>query len=160
MNQNKVCIQKLYTALQNLDAETMLDCYHPEATFKDPVFELSSKEEIGAMWGMLCSGAREFELNFEVVDVDKKTGSARVEAGYLFSITERKVQNEIEARFRFKEGLIIRHRDHFSFYRWSKQALGFVGLLFGWLPFLQKKVQQRARRNLERFQQKRLFRER
>lgn len=155
MNPHKECIKKLYTALQNLDAETMLSCYHPEATFEDPVFQLSSKEEIDAMWGMLCSGARQFELDFEVLDVDENSVSARVEASYLFSLTSRKVHNNIEAKFRFKDGLIIRHHDHFSFYRWSRQAFGASGMLLGWLPFFQKQVQDRARQNLKKFQSRR-----
>ncbi|MAO63894.1 MAG: ketosteroid isomerase [Balneola sp.] len=151
MNENKACIQKLYTGLQDLDAETMMSCYHSEATFQDPVFQLSSKEEIGAMWGMLCSGAREFELDFEVLDADENRGRARVEASYLFSITSRKVHNEIEAKFKFKDGLILRHRDDFRFYRWSRQAFGATGMLLGWMPFFQKQVQKRAYKNLKKF---------
>jgi hypothetical protein len=155
MNPNKACIIKLYTAFQELDAETMLSCYHQEATFKDAVFELSSKKEIWGMWTMLCERAKEFELDFEVLHTDENTGSARVEAFYLFSATDRNVHNIIEAKFEFKDGLIIRHQDHFNFYRWSRQALGFTGLLLGWTSFLQKKVQQRAARNLNIFLRKR-----
>lgn len=129
----------------------MIRCYHPEATFKDPVFELSSKKEIAGMWTMLCKRARQFEFNFDQVSADEERGKARLKAKYLFSQTNRMVHNNINASFKFKDGLIIEHVDSFNFWRWSRQALGFPGLLLGWSSFLQKKVQKQARKNMEAF---------
>lgn len=145
------CIERLYTALQSLDAETMMSCYHPEATFKDPVFDLSSKNEIEGMWTMLCKGAKEFEFHFDQVWADEETGKARLKAKYLFSKTNRMVHNNINARFRFKDGLIIEHIDSFDFWKWSRQALGTPGLLLGWSSFLQKKVQRQAFNNMKAY---------
>ncbi|MBA3630597.1 MAG: hypothetical protein H0W55_13180 [Actinobacteria bacterium] len=34
------------------------------------------------------------------------------------------VHNKIGVSFSFRDGLNIRHRDHFDFYRWSRMALG------------------------------------
>ena len=46
--------------------------------------------------------------------------------------TGRPVHNSITAGFAFKDGLIARHADRLaSFWRWSRQSLGPVGLL-GW----------------------------
>lgn len=129
----------------------MANCYHEEATLQDPVFLLKNKQEIEAMWTMLCSRAKGFELTFEQVKANDGSGSAHIEAHYLFSQTNRKVHNKIDAQFRFKEGLIIEHKDSFSFWKWSQQALGLPGYLLGWSSFLQKKVQKRAGRNLKRF---------
>jgi len=145
------CIEKLYTALQDLDAETMISCYHPETTFKDPVFELSSKKEIAGMWTMLCKRAKEFEFHFDQVWADEEKGKARLKAKYLFSKTNRMVYNNINARFKFKEGLIIEHIDSFNFWRWSRQALGFPGILLGWTSFFQKKVQLQAYKNMKAY---------
>lgn len=144
MNEHEALIHKLYMSLQQLDAEGMISCYHEEATFRDPVFILKNKQEIAAMWTMLCSRAKEFELTFEQVKVNGESGSAYIEAAYLFSQTKRMVQNRINAKFQFKDGLIIEHIDSFSFWRWSRQALGMPGLLFGWSPLLRKAVQKRA----------------
>lgn len=151
MNENEKLIQRLYSALQKVDHEGMISCYHPEATFKDPVFDLSSKKEIAGMWTMLCKRAKEFEFHFDQVWADEETGKARLKAKYLFSQTNRRVHNNINARFKFKDGLIIEHVDSFDFWKWSRQALGFPGLIFGWTSFLQKKVQQQAYRNMKAF---------
>ncbi|HBX64873.1 MAG: ketosteroid isomerase [Balneola sp.] len=151
MDSNKQLIHKLYLALKEQDAKTMLSCYHEKATFKDPVFELHSKSEIDDMWTMLCSRAKEFELTFDEVEADDSTGSAHVEAKYLFSATGRKVHNKIDANFQFQDGLIIEHRDYFDFWRWSRYALGLPGYLLGWTPFLQKKVQKEVRNSMEKF---------
>jgi hypothetical protein len=152
MNNNEALLHRFYTAFQQLDAKTMMTCYHDEASFSDPVFELKTKQEISAMWTMLCDRAEEFELTFENVKSNENTGSANWQAAYLFSQTNRKVINRIEARFKFRDGLIIEHVDSFNFWRWSKQALGIPGQVLGWTSFLKKKVQKQARKNLDRFE--------
>lgn len=148
MNPHEECIGKLYTAFQRRDAEAMMTCYHDKATFQDPVFTLTSKADIRAMWTMLCRNAKEFELSFRDIQADDETGWAHWEATYLFSSTNRKVHNVIEATFHFKDGLIIQHTDHFNFYSWSRQAFGLPGVLLGWSSVFRKKVQQGAQVNL------------
>jgi hypothetical protein len=46
------------------------------------------------------------------------------------------------AQFYFQDGLIIRHTDDFDIWKWSKQALGLTGYLFGWTGFMQNKIIQ------------------
>lgn len=149
MNNNEEIIHKLYSALQTVDYEGMIRCYHPDATFRDPVFDLKSKDEIAGMWTMLCKKAREFEFQFDEVWADEEKGGARLKAKYLFSQTDRMVYNKIIARFKFKDGLIIEHVDSFDFWRWSRQALGLPGILLGWSAILKKKVQQQAYQNMK-----------
>lgn len=151
MNENEKIIDKLYSALQDLDYEGMIDCYHPEATFEDPVFRLGTKNEIAGMWKMLCKRAKGFELQYNGVRADGKEGEAQIKAKYLFSQTERMVHNQINAHFKFKDGLIIEQEDSFDFWKWSRQALGFPGLLLGWSKFLQNKVREQAHENMQRF---------
>lgn len=154
MHENEEVIHRLYMSLQQLDAEGMLACYHEEAAFRDPVFILKTKKEISAMWTMLCAGARDFALTFEQVRADDETGSAKLEATYQFSQTNRKVLNKINARFRFKEGLIIEHVDSFNFWKWSRQSLGLPGYLLGWSSYLKKEVRQKARKNMKRYEER------
>ncbi len=86
MNQNKELIEKFYTAFQRLDAETMVGCYHPDIRFSDPVFPNLSGSEVGAMWRMLCSQAKNFELTFTNVQANEQTGKAYWEARYDFPL--------------------------------------------------------------------------
>ncbi|MEX0607810.1 MAG: nuclear transport factor 2 family protein [Balneolaceae bacterium] len=151
MLQNTETLTRFYSALQKLDYETMADCYHADATFRDPVFQLHTKNEITAMWKMLCLRAKEFELNFSDIQADDDSGSAHVEAYYLFSQIGRKVHNKIDAAFRFKDGKIVDHLDTFSFWRWSRMALGIPGYVLGFTPLLKKKVQNEASKNLKAF---------
>lgn len=151
MNENEKIVYRLYSALQELDYETMTSCYHPNAVFRDAVFDLKSKQEIAGMWMMLCKRAKEFEFYFDQVWADEEAGKARLKAKYLFSQTNRMVHNNINARFRFKDGLIIEHIDSFDFWKWSRQALGTPGLLLGWSSFLQKKVQRQALKNMKAY---------
>ena len=52
---------------------------------------------------------------------------------------------------RFKDGLICEHSDAFPIYRWSRQAFGLTGLLLGWSGYFHKKLQLKAKMNLQKF---------
>jgi len=151
MNRNKEIIENFYTSFQKKDAEAMTACYHPDIRFSDPVFPNLSGAEVGDMWRMLCSQAKNFELTFADIEADERTGKAHWEARYDFSATGRRVHNKINAEFEFQDGKIIRHKDTFDFWKWSSQALGPVGFILGWTPLLRKKVQKQARERLTKF---------
>jgi hypothetical protein len=102
------------------------------------------------MWKMLTGRAKDLEVSLEEHEAGEERGSAHWLADYTFS-TGRKVHNDVRAEFRFEDGLIKDHRDSFSFYAWSRQALGPVGLALGWTPVVRGKVQREARAGLEAF---------
>lgn len=145
-----------YTAFQNRDWKTMQECYHDRATFSDPAFPDLNSTEVKAMWKMLVTRGKDLTVQFEVLSESEEMATVKWIADYTFSRTGRKVNNIILARMDFLDGKILMHTDHFSFYRWSRQALGLTGLLLGWTPFLQKKVQSTARQQLVSFLEKEL----
>ena len=151
MNTNEKLIENFYTAFQKLDAGAMINCYHPDSHFSDPVFPNLSASETGAMWRMLCSQAKNFELTFTDIQANERTGKAHWEAKYDFSATGRRVHNKIDAEFEFQDGKIIKHTDRFDFWKWSSQALGPVGVFLGWTPLLRRKVQKQAGERLAKF---------
>lgn len=145
-------IEKLYTAFQQGDGDAMATCYHPDATFSDPAFRNLKGDEPADMWRMLLERSNgNLKIEFEVLHADAEQGEAKWDAWYPFSTTGRKVHNKIHARFRFKDGLIIEHKDHFNFWSWSRQALGTPGLLLGWTPFLRNKVSSTAMAGLKKW---------
>ena len=147
-------IRDFYTAFQRRDHATMAACYAPDARFSDPVFTQLDGWRIGAMWRMLCERATDFELEFRGIAADAARGAAHWEAHYTFSATGRHVHNVIDAAFEFRDGLIVRHTDRFDFYRWTRQALGLKGTLFGWTPLVRNAVRAQAARGLEAFVRK------
>ena len=147
-------IEKFYSSFQARDAAGMSACYHPEVIFSDPVFGRLQGAEAGAMWHMLCARARDLEITFNNVRADADRGAAHWEARYTFSKTGRRVHNVIAAAFSFRDGRIIQHHDSFSFWKWTRMALGPAGLLLGWTPILQAAIKKDARRSLEAFVQK------
>ncbi|MES2519370.1 MAG: nuclear transport factor 2 family protein [Bacteroidota bacterium] len=150
MNTNEQLINKFYGAFIQKDFQTMADCYHPEATFKDEAFDLKGKQ-IAAMWRMLIERGKDMKVEFSDVKADEKTGSASWQAWYSFSQTGNQVHNIIQASFIFKDGKIINHHDSFDFHSWSSQSLGLMGKLLGWTSFLQKKVQRSAMKSLSKY---------
>jgi ketosteroid isomerase-like protein len=151
MHPNEALIHRFYDAFARKDFSTMQDAYHPEASFSDPVFPDLSFAEVKAMWEMLITASTDLRISFDDVSADEGEGGCRWQAVYTFSSTGRKVHNVIRARFHFRDGLIVRHEDHFDFWRWSRMALGMPGILLGWSPFLQNSVRARARRRLDRY---------
>jgi len=153
---SKATIEKFYAAFAKLDGETMQSCYAPNAQFEDEVFTLDGARQIGGMWRMLCEATKAKGLPHWKLEVSQITErSAHWDAHYLFSATGRKVLNRIDASFEFDaNGQIVKHRDRFDFWAWSRQALGAPAVLLGWTPFLRNKVRAQAAANLKRFVEK------
>jgi ketosteroid isomerase-like protein len=144
-------IQRFYAAFDRRDGDAMAACYAPDAHFSDPVFTDLRGEQPGQMWRMLTSQAQELRVELLEHAADGDAGSARWRAHYVFSQTGRPVVNDVRATFRFRDGLIADHVDAFSFWSWSRQALGPPGVLIGWTPFLRNPVRRRAAANLARY---------
>jgi hypothetical protein len=92
---------------------------------------------------------------FEVKS-DANYGSVLWIATYNFSKNNRVVVNRVSADFYFQDGLIIRHTDDFDIWKWSKQALGLTGFLFGWTGFMQKEIHRKALTLLRKYQKENL----
>jgi ketosteroid isomerase-like protein len=151
MHENEALVRRFYAAFASRDAEGMARCYHPEIFFTDPVFPRLRGAEAGDMWRMLLSRAGDLAVTLDEAHADAAGGSARWTARYTFSRTGRPVTNRIRAMFAFRDGLISRHYDHFSFWRWSSQALGPAGVVLGWSAPLKWKVRRDAARALEKY---------
>lgn len=144
----RTAVHRLYDAFRAGDGQAMEDCYASDATFRDPVFELRGSRRIGGMWKMLLAGGSDLEVEASDITCDGSTGSAHWEARYAFS--GRPVHNVVDATFRLEDDLIVEHVDRFGFWRWSRQALGPVGVTLGWSPAVRSRVQRTANRRLDR----------
>lgn len=148
---NAELIDQFYSAFARSDHATMGGSYTDSATFGDPVFTNLDVDEARAMWRMFCTSGNPLEITHSDVEADDKEGRAHWEARYAFPPTKRPVHNVIEARFRFDDGKISHHRDSFGLYRWTRMALGPVGVALGWSPIVTGKVRSQARAQLDSF---------
>jgi hypothetical protein len=153
MHDNKKLIQDFYSAFNARDYVTMQQAYHKQAEFYDPVFQELNSEQVKAMWQMLLTTSKDLVVKVSEISADDASGKCRWDAWYTFSRTGRKVHNIIQARFQFRDGHIINHRDHFSLWRWSRQALGISGVLLGWSPIVRNKVRATAQSALRKYMQ-------
>ena len=144
-------IERLYAALSQRDGAAMAECYHPEATFSDPVFVDLRGDQVGAMWRMLCAQGKDLEVTWSQVSSDGATGGAYWEATYSFGPDRRTVRNRITATFTFEDGLIRTHRDEFDLWRWARMAIGPVGVMLGWSSIVQDRVRMQAEAGLRRW---------
>ena len=152
MHPNAELIDGFYRAFAARDHASMARCYDADVSFSDPVFVNLRGDEVRAMWRMLCVRGTDLAVTFGEVSADDEHGSVRWEATYTFSPTGRRVHNRIAASFELADGRIVRHRDDFDLYRWTRMALGPVGWALGWTPFLRAQVRSKAGRQLKRFQ--------
>jgi len=151
MHPHEALVRDLYAAFARHDAEAMARCYHADVFFTDPVFPALRGKEAGDMWRMLLSRAKDLEVTLDEASADGDGGRAKWTARYTFTKTGRPVVNRVDAMFAFRDGLIVRHYDSFSFWRWASQALGPVGKLLGWSLPIKWKVRKDAAAALEKF---------
>ena len=149
--ENRALIERFYEAFDRRDGAAMTACYAPGAHFRDPAFGDLHGDEVGAMWRMLTGRATDLSVELRSHDADETTGRANWIATYSFGGSGRKVVNDIEASFRFADGLIADHVDDFDFRRWARQALGPAGIAVALLPPLRARVRARARAQLDEF---------
>ena len=149
---NSALIERFYEAFGRCDGAEMTACYADDAHFRDPAFGDLQGDEVGAMWRMLTGRATDLEIELREHDADERAGAAHWVARYTFS-TGRRVFNDIQASFRFSDGLIADHVDEFDFRRWARQALGPTGLAVATLPPLRKAAGRKARAQLDEFMQ-------
>jgi hypothetical protein len=158
MSSNRTTATRFYSAFAQLDPAAMAQCYASEVRFQDEIFTLEGRDQVMAMWFMLCeslhtSGSRrDWKLNYRVAAVDSMAVRLEWSARYHFGKSQRPVHNRIMATLQFDAaGLITAHHDRFDFWRWSRQALGMPGVLLGWSPMLRRTVRARARAGLDRY---------
>ncbi|MCA1703068.1 MAG: nuclear transport factor 2 family protein [Actinobacteria bacterium] len=149
---NEELIARFYSAFGSGDHGSMEASYTDDATFSDPVFPELSATEVRAMWRMFCTSGNDIKVHFDNVQADDRSGSANWQAVYRFPKSGREVHNEISASFLFRDGKIVRHRDTFDFYAWTRMALGPTGTLLGWTPIVRGQVRKQAAAQLRRFQ--------
>lgn len=147
-------IVDFYDAFRRLDAAAMRSAYAPRARFSGPAFTVRGADDIGAMWALLCEAIdrqalQKWQMDVSDVEATAKRGRARWEPRYRIRASGRYVHSVIHATFTFdKEGRILSHEEHFSFWRWSHQALGLRGMLLGWSPLLRMKMRAALNQSL------------
>ena len=151
MHPHAELVDALYAAFNRRDAAAMAACYTPDATFRDPIFDLAGRD-VADMWRMFCERGGDLTLTWRDVRADDAQGAAHWEPRYTFSVTGRPVHNVIDSRFTFRDGRIATHRDTFDLWRWSRMALGTKAVVLGWAPFVQKAIRRQAQRNFAHWQ--------
>lgn len=157
---SEALVRRFYDGLAALDSAGIVGCYHRQASFTDPVFPDLRADQVPARWKMLLRGITQgagagapagdsLALTYRIVRGDDRKAVVTWEARYR--LAGRVVHNRIESSLTFWDELIVRQVDEFSFWRWSRQALGPPAWVAGWLPPYQRAVQQQAARRLRDF---------
>ena len=107
MHPNAALIDGLYRAFRDRDAKAMAACYHPDAAFRDPIFDLKG-QEVADMWAMFCERGRDLVLDWRDVRADDREGSAHWEPRYTFSVTGRRRSKPHHKTFRLRRSALAK----------------------------------------------------
>jgi ketosteroid isomerase-like protein len=148
---SEALVRRYFDAFARLDGEAMAACYHPAASFSDPVFPDLRGERVGWRWRMLARGATDMHLDYVIRFGDERKAQVEWTAGYRIANAGRRVRNEAVSTFTFWDDRIVRQVDEFDFWRWSRSSVGLAGLLLGWMPPVRAAAQRRAMEQLDRY---------
>lgn len=149
---NTDLVEKFYSSFSNGNVKEMTECYHESVVFQDPVFGILKGEQAMKMWEMLLSRrTKTTKISFDNIQATEEKGSANWTAEYVYGEANRKVVNVVSASFKFKDGKIIEHIDTFDLWKWTQQAMGVIGYVLGWTPFMKNKIQKTTNQQLNDF---------
>lgn len=152
---SKELLQKFYDSFSQRNAEGMNECYHQECQFQDPVFGYLFADKVKMMWSMLMSNKdSDLKISYEIVEASETKGRVNWRAEYSYGPKKRKVVNLVQSEFTFKDSLIFKQKDTFNLWKWSSQALGFIGYTLGWTSYLQNRIQTIVNRRLVKYMEK------
>lgn len=155
MHPNEEILETFYSSFKNHDPQAMTACYAKNIIFKDPAFGSIRGDRAIAMWFMLNErGGDDLKIEYSEIQANDYNGSVKWTATYFYGPQKRKVVNHVVGTFSFQNGKIVQHTDHFDLYKWSRQALGFKGLLLGWTKFMKIKIQQQTSKALSSYLRK------
>ena len=147
-------VRGFYAAFARRDGAAMAACYADDARFSDPVFTDLRGRDVGDMWRMLCERGKDLDIRLTACDGNDREVRAHWQADYTFSGTGRKVANRIDAHLQIADGRIAVHHDAFDLWKWTRMALGPIGLLLGWTPIVRGSVRKKAMAGLRAWQEK------
>lgn len=147
-------MHKFYGSFSNSDADGMIACYDDNITFKDPAFGELKGERAKAMWQMLLAKKTDAKIKYEILQVSKDSACVEWIANYTYGPEKRNVTNHVHAYFKIENNKITKHRDSFCIWKWSQQALGTSGYLFGWSALMKNKIQNKTNKLLNDYMSK------
>ncbi len=127
MHTNAVLLQRLFSSLNHHNHEAMAACYHSKASFIDIAFDLRGKQQIHAMWHMICQPddhPSDIRAMFHVIHADDRSGWVNLIDEYTFRETGRRVTNVIDSHFSLEDGFIVKQHDFCDPQAWAAMALG------------------------------------
>ena len=147
---SEALLHRWFDALARLDGDALAACYHPSASFSDPLFPDLRGTRVGWRWRMLAAGARDMRVSYEILAGDDRKAFVRWQAQWRLAGSGRPVENRVTSTFAFWDGRIVRQIDEFGFWRWSRSSLGLPGWLLGWIPAVRRAAGRRALQQLDR----------
>jgi hypothetical protein len=118
---------KFYTAFQSQDLQAMQQLYAPQATFHDPIYDLSGRDAVAGMWKGVLGAGKDVKLNYQVLSSNDSSVQVKWTADY--KLGGRPIHNESVTTMQVKNGQIVSQSDDWSWSKWAKQAFPLGGLV-------------------------------
>lgn len=142
-------VDRFFEALRRADVSVIDNCYHPQISYSDPLFEDLRGTRVALRWRMLLTQATSFSLEHSLVFADERKAQVQWTANYL--LNGRSVRIPMLSTLAIWDDLIVRQVDEYDLWKYCRQTHGLTGTLLGGLQFFQKIIKRRARNELERF---------
>lgn len=110
-----------FNAFQKQDTAAQGKLYAPDATFKDPIYDLKGRDPVVHMWTSLFKAGKDLTLSYKVLE--SNADGAKVSWTADYKVFGRPVHNEAVTDMKVKDGQIVSQQDSWSWSKWAKQAL-------------------------------------
>jgi SnoaL-like domain len=143
---NWTLVEQHFKAIQARDADAILAAYAPDCRVEHPLIGHMSKEQFARALRTFMGQTPDYRLDFQI----NHAGAHQVEAEWTlehqFHLTGRRIQLCGTTTYVLAANSISRQIDRFDRRVWSRQALGFTGLVLayvpGWGHFIERELRQ------------------
>ena len=110
-----------FDAFQKQDTAAQGKLYSPDATFKDPIYDLKGRGQVVHMWTSLFKAGKDLKLSYKVLE--SNADGAKVSWTADYKVFGRPVHNEAVTDLKVKDGQIVSQQDSWSWSKWARQAV-------------------------------------
>ena len=149
---NKNIVEKFYTAFSNKDYKSIFYSLSENIIYHDPIYGLLEGDVVRWLWQMRCERLHNASFKFwDIEALDHEYMTCQWQIQYFNNASGADVVMKGKAYMRVIDGKITEQSEGYRLSDWLAISHGWMGKLFGWTGYMQRKEKKKFAEMLNRY---------